>query len=603
MQKEDLLRQIRQRWLFILPIFLLGSLLLSLAFEFLWKRVELAHFLSLAAILIGSWRLLRESIAALLRRNFALDYIALLAITTGVITGNYSVALVIVLMMVGGNTLEDYAAKRAATSLTQLKNRLPQEIQVLTPEGQISQKITQVPIGSEIVIRKGEVIPLDGLLLSKTAVIDESSLTGEALPVEKEAGDTLHSGTLNLGEVLTLKTTVENQDSNYQKIINLVEEAQSGKAPFLQLADKLSMFFTLFTLLLAGLVFFFTHSLERTFAVLVIATPCPLILATPIAIMGGVNQAAKHLIIFRQLSALEILAEVKAMIFDKTGTITFGEMRINDIIVTNENYQKDRILQIALGLERNSLHPIARSLLHCCREKKLQALHFQNVKEIPGLGIEGNYRGDHYRLLKSNKKYARTLLKRNGKLIAYLDFIDQPKPSSSEVLESLQKLGIELHIFTGDKLQRAKDLLKSLPNGIQLQADCSPEEKRQGILQLKQQQKITAMIGDGINDAPALALADVGIAFSHQEQSAASEAADVVILGNSFQSVLAAVSISQRSMKIAKESMYAGLALSMLGMMVAAFGYLPALAGALLQEVIDVAVIFNALRSSQDKKA
>lgn len=594
--------KLQQYWLFFLPIVIFGCFLVSLLLEFGFQQRLLAQILCYTAIALGSFRLLKESIQALWQKNFALDYIALLAITTGVVTGNYYVAVVIVLMMVGGNTLEDYAQKKAAQSLTALKNYLPQDVQVVIGEQTLTKKMDQVEIGSTLLIRKGEVVALDGILVSKTGTFDESSFTGEAFPVDKAVGEKILSGTINLGGPVLIKTTVNNKDSNYQRILDLVEEAQAGKAPFLQLADKLSIFFTLFTLFLAVFAYWLSHDLERVLAVLVIATPCPLILATPIAIIGGVNQAAKHLIIFRRLAALEILARVKAIIFDKTGTITFGEIRLAGITIVDKSFSRKKVMQLARSLASNSLHPLAKSLLRCCQDKKLVAVPMTNIQEKTGSGMSGYYQGKRYAFIKSRHHGSRNILTENRRVIAYFDFTDEIKPKSQSVIRTLQQLGIKLYLFTGDKQQRAEQLLRQLPSGIELHAHCSPEDKRLGIQKIMQDSTLTAMVGDGINDAPALALANVGLAFSHQENSAASEAADVVILNNNFEAVQQAVQIARRSLHIAKESMYIGLGLSMIGMLFAAFGSLQPLFGAITQELIDVAVILNALRTSKEAK-
>lgn len=588
--------------IFFIPSFVLLALATSVLLRWMSVPEFLANGILLCGIAVGSWQLLQDTYQSLLRKSFALDYIAILAIATGLVTGNFLVAGVIVLMMAGGNTLENYAQQRARKSLTSLSNRIPHQVVVITNDNQHKTvPIEAVAIKSTVLVRKGEVVPLDGTLVSKEAVFDESSLTGEPYPVHKQAGDFLRSGVINTGEAVTFRTTVTDQNSTYRKIIKLVEQAQSEKTPFLQLADSLSGWFTLVTLLLALIAYMVSADMNRVLAVLVIATPCPLILAAPIALIGGMNAAARERIIFKRLASLEVLSRVKTMIFDKTGTITFGVPELITIKSLKTGFPTQKLLAVAAGLERHSLHPFARAVLVAAEQKKVKPVAVTNVTEKIGKGLQGEYRGDVFSIQKDVSNHEAVILKKGKTIIGQLVFADVLKPASAEVLRQLQKQGLALQLFTGDTQQRAEALLADLPTGITVKADCSPEDKRAGIAAIKKQGKITAMVGDGINDAPALALADVGIVFSHQEQTAASEAADVILLGGTFQGVLTALSLSQRTMQIAKQSMYLGVGLSLVGMMIAVTGSLPPIAGALTQEIIDVAVILNALRAASNK--
>lgn len=550
---------------------------------------------------VGSWQLLRDSIRSLQQGSFALDYIAILAILTGVLTGNYFVAGVIVLMMSGGNTLESYAQELAKRSLTTLSNRIPHDVLLVTENKEVATPLKSVTLGSTLKVRKGEVIPLEGTLLSKSALIDESSLTGEAYPVSKISGELLHSGTINQGETLLFRTTVTDENSSYRQIIRLVEQAQSEKTPFLQLADKLSGWFTVVTLLLATVAYLLSQDMERVLAVLVIATPCPLILATPVALIGGMNTAAKERIIFKRLAALEVLSRVKVMIFDKTGTLTFGVPELLSIEGAQTEKEKSQFLALAAGLERNSLHPYAKSILEAAEKQHIQPKNFGEIEEQIGKGIRGKHNGHTYTVQKAETTEG-VALRENGKVIATFVFSDVLKPNSVQILKKLQKQQLRLALFTGDSQERTLAQLPNLPSGIEVAWEMKPEQKLSGIRAYQKNAQSVAMIGDGINDAPALAAADVGIAFSHDEKTAASEAADVVLLGNDFASVLHARQISQRTLSIAKQSMYVGLGLSLTGMCIALTGKLPPLAGAITQEVIDVAVILNALRAAFPKK-
>lgn len=589
--------------LFTIPGVVLLSLVGAISVQVFLNQPQLADSLFLLGIAVGSWQLIRDTYRALKEKNFALDYIAILAILTGLLTGNFLVAGVIVLMMSGGNTLEAYAQDRARRSLTSLSNRIPHEVVVIDNHNQHrTVALAEVSIGSLVLVRKGEVVPLDGILESESAVLDQSSLTGEPYPVNKDQGDQLRSGVVNVGDILHLKTTVTDRNSTYHKIVQLVEAAQQEKTPFLQLADALSGWFTLVTLALAGVAYLLSSDLNRVLAVLVIATPCPLILAAPVALIGGMNAAARERIIFKRLAALEILSRVKVMIFDKTGTLTFGVPELTSIESHSEEFSERELLALAAGLEHNSLHPFAKAILEAAAKRHIQATHFVSIAEKIGHGIKGEYRGKTYRLTRDPLNSEQIVLLESRRAIGYFQFTDQLKPASLKVLTYLQRQGLQLHLFTGDTSARAEQLLAYLPAGITVKAECSPEDKRRGIAALKKTGQLTAMVGDGINDAPAVALADVGMVFSHEEHTAASEAADVILLGGTFQGVLKAVLLSRHTLAIAKQSMYLGLGLSLAGMGLAVVGVLPPLAGAISQEIIDVAVILNALRAAVPAK-
>jgi heavy metal translocating P-type ATPase len=586
---------------FIIPLIVALTLLCAGILAMIAPENNFSELVLLFGIAIGSWQLLSDTYKSLRNLSFALDYIAILAITTGLLTHNYLVAGVIVLMMSGGNALEAFAQAQAKKSLTALKNRIPNHVTVVKANHQTSlEPIEKISIGSEIIVRKGEVVPLDGTLQSATGNFDESSLTGEPFPITKQLGEMVHSGTVNTGDVVTIKTSVVIADSTYHRIITLVKEAESARSPFIQLADKLSGGFTLLTILLAGIAYFISGDISRVLAVLVIATPCPLILATPIALIGGMSAAAQQRIIFKRLASLEILARAKQVVFDKTGTITIGQPTLESITLINKNLTEKTVLGLAAGLEKNSLHPYAKAIVAAAESKKIIVQQFTQISEKIGSGIQGMLKQDTF-LLSGNAKYSdsQVVLSKNDQPIAVFSFKDELKPTSIEGISAIQKMDLTLSIYTGDTISRAQELLKKLPHNLQLQADLSPEQKLAGIRKLQADGDVVAMVGDGINDAPALAAADVGLVFSHQEQTAASETADVVLLNGHFDGVLKALQISHHTMMIAKQSMYVGVGLSLIGMLFALGGYLPPVAGALTQEVIDVAVILNALRAAK----
>ncbi len=579
------------------PIIVLLSLIVSFILTLLNQDL-LSNLLAITAIVYGSKSLVVSTWESLKSKNLALDYIAILAILTGLFSGNFLVALVIVLMMSGGNTLERFAKSKASTSLKNLISRLPKTVEVLEGNKQFSKEIDTVAIGSIVLVRKGEVVPLDGVLLSARAMLDESSLTGESLPNLKRSGNLVKSGTVNVGNVLTLKTTVTSKNSVYSQIVRLVKEAQSSKAPLTRLADSLSGWFTLFTLLLCSLAYYLSPDINRILAILVIATPCPLILAAPIAFIGGINSAAKKRIIIKNISALESLAKVNAMVFDKTGTLTFGYPELQTLTVISPHFTKKEILKIASGLEINSLHPYARSLVNESKKQQIIPAKFLSITEEIGKGIKGIYKGSTFSLLKNATDPTKIILLQKSKKIATFSFVDKIKPETISSLKRFSEQKIKLHIFTGDTKEKTKQITDKFSFPVEVHADCTPKSKQAGIKEIKENYSV-AMVGDGINDAPALALADVGLAFSHHQQTASTEAADIVLVGSNFDQVLDSVKIAKNTLKIAKQSMYAGVILSLLGMVFAFLGLLNPLTGSLTQEIIDVAVILNALRAIQ----
>lgn len=584
---------------FQLPVMVVAGIILYLVLLF-FNQSLMAVVVILTAILLGTFEMLKETVSSIFKKNFALDYIAILAIAIGILTHEYLVSAILALMVSTGITLENYSVSKAKESLTGLINRIPTDVTLWQNDrpGE-KEKLEKIAVGDEIFIRKQEVIPLDGVLLSDRGETDESSLTGEPYFTANIKGDFIRSGTINTGQTMVIKVTRAEKDSTYKKIISMVQKAQEEKSPLVRLADQYSTRFTLITFAIGAFAFISSgFDLDRVLAVLAVATPCPLIIATPIALLGGINASAKQKIIVKKLAALEVLSRAKAIVFDKTGTVTLGNPVISSIEIFDKNYAQKRVMSVAMALERNSLHPLAKALVEKAREEKAEMVPASNIEEIVGVGISGMVGGKKYTLAKSKSPVGMTIeLIEGSKKIAEFTFEDRLKEGSKEAVARLKKSGLELYIFTGDKRESAEKITAQLGEGVTLKAECSPEEKTEGINDLRKQGKVTAMVGDGINDAPALALADVGMAFSNQEQTAASEAADIVFLGGDFGLVLEAWRIAKRTIDIAKESIFWGIGLSVAAMIGASVGIIPPLLGAGLQEAIDVAVIFNALRA------
>jgi len=591
--KTSLLKTFR-----IPAIVLLGILLYIILISF---NKEFALFIIFAVTILGSFSLFKKSFRSILKKQFALDYIAILAIIVSLFTHEYVVAGILALMISSGITLEEYGVTQAKKSLTKLIDRIPRKVtlwQSNNPGNKI--QIDGIKKGNEIFIRKGEVIGLDGILMSEAGLTDESSLTGEPYTIDKIKGDFIRSGTINIGSPIVVKVTKLQADSTYNKIIDMVKKAQAEKSPFIRLADRYSTVFTIITLAITTFAYIYSgYDLTRALAVLVIATPCPLLIATPIALLGGVSSSSKKHIIVKRLSSLEKLAKAQVIIFDKTGTITLGKPKVIEFKKLSKTYTDKKILTIAQAIERNSLHPLAKAIVEFAKQKKVPAIHAGKIEEKVGVGISGIVEGKRYALSKLSSAEGMTIgVFKDKDQIGMFHFEDEIKQEAKEIIKNLKKEGLDLLIFTGDKRQAAEKVARSL-GGIEVRAELTPGDKQKGIEKLKKEGKITAMVGDGINDAPALALADVGMVFSNEEQTAASEAADIVFLGGNFSVINEALKISRRTIKIALQSILWGIGISILGMAFASFGLIPPIGGAFLQEGIDVAVIINALRASR----
>ena len=378
----------------------------------------------------------------------------------------------------------------------------------------------------------------------------------------------------------------------------MVKQAQLEKSPMIRLADRYSVVFIGITFSIAFLTYMLTRDMQKVLAVLVIATPCPLILAPPIALMGGVSAASRRKIMVKNLASLEALSRVQALIFDKTGTLTLGRPTVKRVSTYTTLYDEDYLIGLSASIEKNSLHPLAKAVVQYAKDKQITDVLIEKIEETVGHGIEGSVNGQHYRLSKIPQSRGMTigLFSSENELLLQFDFEDQLKPNSSHILKNLIKKGLTLFLFTGDKKERTAELVAPLQLDISIEADCSPEQKKEKIMALKKKGLITAMIGDGINDAPALSAADVGLVFSHQEQTASTDAADIIFLDGDLSLVLEAIQLASHTISIATRCIIWGIAASSLGMLAASTGFLPPIYGAFLQEGIDIAVILYALQ-------
>lgn len=543
--------------------------------------------------------------------KYGVDILAATAIITATIMHEYWAAIIIVLMLTGGEALEDYAQRRARKELSALLDKAPKKAHVVRGRKVVEVKVNDVRPKDKLIIKPGEVVPVDCEILEGTASLDESSLTGESLPVTKAEGDQLLSGSINLDGSLTVKALRAAKDSQYQQIVKLVKSAASTRSPFVRLADRYSIPFTLTAFIIAGTAWALSGDSLRFLQVLVVATPCPLIFGAPVALISGISRAAKHGIIVKSGGSMEQLAAIKTLGFDKTGTLTRGEPVVTTVKAFAGS-DKDSVLSLAAGLEQSSNHVLARAVVTAAKGQNLKLAKAKQVKETAGKGLSAVVAGKHVlvgRLAflkeqdvtfpKSFKPESSpnmaTYVGIDGTLAGIIEFADEVRPESKSTLSALHKLGIKnLLMVTGDNKATADKIAGQL--GIDtVYAEALPAEKLHTIEGVKE--RPVGFVGDGVNDAPVLAAADVGIALGARGSTAASESADVVIMLDDIKRVAGSVAIAKRTLFIAKQSILVGIAISVGLMLIYATGRFSPLSGAFIQELVDVIVIFNALRA------
>ena len=548
--------------------------------------------------------------------RFGVDAIALVSMSAALALGQPLAGAVVALMYSGGNVLEDIAVTRAERDLRSLVDRAPREA-----HRRIGERIEHVPIGEvasgdRLLVRAGEIIPVDGIITSQMATIDESALTGEPIPVIKARGAATFSGSLNTGDSFEMAATTVAGESTYAGIVRLVTAAQTAKAPFVRLADRYALVFLPITLALAFIAWLISGDLIRSLAVLVAATPCPLILAAPVAFIAGVAQAARRGILVKGGGPLEALARAHTVLFDKTGTLTVGGARLLSIEVA-PGETADDVLMLGASLEQASHHILAAAIVQAAAERGLSLKLPEQVKETMGSGLHGVVDGrrvsagsrDMILSRQNPPEWALRAVRRaswRSALIVFIAVDDKPigallladelRADTPRAVRMLRQAGIaRIVMVTGDRAAAAQAIGAALDLDAVL-ADRVPSDKVDAV-RSEQRLHPTIMVGDGINDAPALASADVGIALGARGASASSEAADVVILADRLDRVGDAITIAQRARRIAVESIVAGMSLSVLAMIAAMVGWLAPVPAAIVQEVIDVVVILNALRA------
>lgn len=585
---------------------------------------NIANDLLLFMGVLGVIPIIIDMLKSIRAGEYGVDILAVVAIVSALALGEYLAAGIILLMLTGGEALEDYAQERAKKELNDLLKRAPKIAHLKTKTGEKDVPVGDIKVGDMIIVKPGEVVPVDGIIAHGTTTLDESALTGESLAVERGKGGVLLSGSINQLAAIEVKATATSGDSQYEKIIHLVEKAASSRSPLVRLADQYSLPFTLVSFGIAGLAWLVSADPLRFLQVLVVATPCPLLIATPVALVSGMSRAARHGIIVKNGAALEQLSRLQAIVFDKTGTLTVGEPQVESIHVHDQvEYTEKQVLQMAASVERGSAHTLAAAVVSEAKRRRYKISIAKEVEEKLAHGVTGmvdgryvsvgklsylHYLGvlfpkhfsDYHQSIEAEGKTG-VFVAIEGVYAGLITFADQIRPETVETLQEISKLGIEdMAMVTGDHYEVAQRIADELELS-QVHANQLPAEKLKVVNRLRRAHKPLAFVGDGVNDAPVLAASDVGIAMGAKGSTAASESADVVIMLDDLKRVPMAIKISKRTLHVARESIWVGIGLSVILMLVASTGVISPLKGALLQEGVDILVILNALRARSDR--
>lgn len=560
------------------------------------------------ALAVAAWQAV-GMLRAIAHGRFGLDILAITAIVATVLVSEYVAALIVVLMLTGGDALEDYANRRAKRELDALLTRAPQSARLVVDGGYQDVPVDQVRVGDRLLVRPSEIVPVDGELLSARAAFDQASITGESIPVEKTTGDDVLSGSVNGQEAVEVRATSTAASSQYQQIVALVAQAAESKAPVVRLADRYAVPFTVFSLLLAGAAWWASGEPVRFAEVLVLATPCPLLISAPVAFIGGMSRGARNSIIVKSGGVLEQLARARTAVFDKTGTLTNGSPRLS-AVRPRPPFSADELLAAVASAEQYSSHVLAESFIHAAQDRGLTLHEAAAAQEAATNGVVARIDGREvvvgkFAFVAEHAPDATRTSIAPGELAVYVAIEgryagallarDRLRENAAATLRELSALGItDTMMLTGDAQETAEHIAAEL--GIaRVRAECLPADKVAEVAGIAERPVI--MVGDGVNDAPVLAAADIGIAMGAKGATAASESADAVILVDDISGVARAVRIGADTVRIALQSIWLGIIASVVLMVVAAFGFIPATAGALIQELVDLATILAALRA------
>ena len=574
-------------------------------------HADIAWSMATAPVLLG---LFVQIFNSLRKGDVGLDVVAALSMSAALAFGEPLAGNVVAMMYAGGQLLEAFAQGRARREMTALMGRVAHTAMRYGDSKLEEVSIRSVSPGDRLLIRQGEVLPVDGRVASPVAVLDLSALTGESIPRKVLAGEEALSGSMSAGAAFDLVASRTAEESTYSGIVRLVEAAQASKAPMVRIADRYAIGFLLLTLVIASITWFLTEDTIRVLAVLVVATPCPLILAVPVALMAGMSRTAGMGVLVKGGAMLEALAKVRTVILDKTGTLTHGQAEVSEIIVAGTTSEKE-VLRFAASLDQASGHVVASALIRAAEARDLALSPPRDVTESPGTGIEGMVDGrrivvggnafvrqrsdggaPHALLARTQTAAMTVAVAIDGTLSGLIVLADRLRGDAAALLANLRGAGVSrIVLASGDRLEIAEAVGKSLGVDLVL-GDLSPDAKVRAI-HAERTNGPVMMVGDGVNDAPALAAADIGVAMGARGTASSSEVAGVVLLVDELAPLVRAMAVARRSRNIALQSVFAGLGLSLAAMAAAAFGYLPPVQGALLQELIDVAVILNALRA------
>lgn len=583
---------------------------IALMSEFVFHQPRLSFLVVALAGGVVTFSMLLGMIETIKEGKYGVDILAVTAIVATLAVGDYWASLMILIMLTGGDSLEDFASRQASKELRSLLDNSPQIAHRITEAGMEDIKVDQAEIGDLILVKPGETVPVDGDIVKGISSFDESSLTGESVPVEKTVGDEVLSGSVNGDQSIQFKVSKLAKDSQYQLLVKLVKQSEEEPAQFVRMADRYAVPFTIAAYVIGGLAWFFTKDPVRFAQVLVVASPCPLILAAPVALVAGMSRSSKNGIVVKTGTTFEKLEKAKSIAFDKTGTITQGKLHV-DQVVPYGDISREEFLALAASLEQESSHILARSLVAYAKEEQISLREVDQAKEITAQGIEGLVGGRHIYAGKAREdlhlpegyvsQQTSVYVSADGDFIGYISFKDTVRDEAPATVAELRKLGLEhIVMLTGDKAPIAEEVAAEV--GIkEVVADCLPQDKINRLKETASQERPIIMVGDGVNDAPALVTADVGIAMGAHGSTTASESADAVILKDDLSKVAMAVKISKDTMTVARQSVLIGLFICLFLMLVASTGIIPTLIGAMLQEVVDTVSILSALRARSNR--
>ena len=558
------------------------------------------------ALIAGGLPLLVPLTRKLLAKEFGSDHLAGVSIVTSVILGEYLVGVIVILMLSGGTALEEFASRRASSVLDALARRVPQFAHRKTGDNLSDVKLGEIVVGDTLAVFPHEICPVDGVVIQGRGKMNEAYLTGEPFEIEKMPGSQVISGAINGDTALSIRAEKLAVESRYARIMRVMQDAEQRRPRIRRLGDKLGAWYTPVALALAGLAWAATGEAHRFLAVVVVATPCPLLIAIPVAVIGAISLSARRGIIIKNPAVLEQIDRCRTLIFDKTGTLTYGKPALSEILCA-PGFTKEQVLQAVASLERYSKHPLSRAVLDAAQDAHLPEEPVSDISERPGEGLRGTV-GKRRIQITSRKKITdkkitlpavssglECVVLFNDLYAATLRFQDTPRTDSRTFIKHLRPRHAvsRVLIVSGDRDEEVRHLAEQV--GIrEVHSAKSPEEKVT-IVRSEASRAPTLFLGDGINDAPAMQAATVGVAFGVQSDIT-SEAADAVILETSFGHVDELIHIARRMRRIALQSALGGMILSILGMVAAAFGYLPPIGGAIAQEIIDLAAVLNAVR-------